>query len=82
MFAGMWSPKSRSLSACASRKNAERVCRSTAAIGSSRPGNTTPVSTTIFPVGTAEVETTASVRPGSVVWRFFGFAAPRRSKPR
>jgi hypothetical protein len=34
------------------------------------------------PVGTALVDTTATVRSRSAVTRFFALAAPSRSKPR
>ena len=44
-------------------------------------GKRTPVSTTIDAVGTLVVETTATVRSGSAVIRFFGLAAPSRSNP-
>ena len=39
------------------------------------------MSVTIDAVGTFVVETTATVRSGSAVIRFFGFAAPSRSNP-
>jgi hypothetical protein len=49
---------------------------------SSASGNRADVFATMAPVGTFDVDTTATVRPGAVTARFLVSAATSRSQPR
>ena len=81
MLVIMWSPKSRSESAARRvyRLCSLRVAASIVSSWASSSGKRSSASMTMRPVGTALVDTTATVRSRSAVSRFFALPAPSRS---